>query len=233
MKEKIGVFYGSTTCYTEMAAEKISAQINILTKTDCTRLHDINDTSVLKMADYKYLIAGIPTWDFGELQEDWEDQWEKLREINLESKYVALFGLGDQVGYPEWFQDAMGYLWQKLKDQGAIMVGTWPNHGYSFTDSKANHNSEDNTANDDNAIAHGASLGYDYLFNNLISSSISLGVSDSDAKADPGNDAETYDFSFGLNFAFPWALISVSTAHSFTDYKREDTSIDSLSLIHI
>ena len=126
MKEKIGVFYGSTTCYTEMAAEKISAQINILTKTDCTRLHDINDTSVLKMADYKYLIAGIPTWDFGELQEDWEDQWEKLREINLESKYVALFGLGDQIGYPEWFQDAMGYLWQKLKDQGAIMVGTWP-----------------------------------------------------------------------------------------------------------
>ena len=100
-------------------------------------------------------------------------------------------------------------------------------YGYSFTDSKANHNSEDDTANDDNAIAHGASLGYDYLFNNLISSSISLGVSDSDAKADPGNDAETYDFSFGLNFAFPWALISVSTAHSFTDYKREDTSIDS------
>ena len=137
MKDKIGVFYGSTTCYTEMAAEKICAQINILTKTDCTRLHDISDTSVLKMADYRYLIAGIPTWDFGELQEDWEDQWETLREINLESKYVALFGLGDQVGYPEWFQDAMGYLWQKLKDQGAIMVGTWPNQGYSFTYSKA------------------------------------------------------------------------------------------------
>ena len=101
------------------------------------------------------------------------------------------------------------------------------NYGYSFTDSKANHNSMDNTANDDNAIAHGATLGYDYIINNLISSSIALGVSDTDAKADAGNDAETYDFSFGLNFAFPWALISVSSAHSFSDYKRQDTSIDS------
>ena len=100
-------------------------------------------------------------------------------------------------------------------------------YGYSFTDSKANHNSMDNTADDDNAIAHGASLVYDYVFNSLISSSIALGVSDTDAKADAGNDAETYDFSFGLNFAFPWALISVSSAHSFTDYKRQDTSIDS------
>ena len=101
------------------------------------------------------------------------------------------------------------------------------NYGYSFTDSKANHNSTDNTADDDNAIAHGATLGYDYIINNLISSSIALGVSDTDAKADAGNDAETYDFSFGLNFAFPWALISVSSAHSFSDYKRQDTSIDS------
>ena len=54
-----------------------------------------------------------------------------------------------------------------------------------------------------------------------------VGLSDTDAKADAGNDAETYDFSFGLNFAFPWALISVSSAHSFSDYKRQDTSIDS------
>ena len=100
-------------------------------------------------------------------------------------------------------------------------------YGYSFTDSKANHNSQDLTANDDNAIAHGVTLGHDYLINNLVSSSIALGVSDSDAKKDAGNDAETYDFSFGLNFAFPWALISVSSAHSFIDYKREDTSVDS------
>ena len=101
------------------------------------------------------------------------------------------------------------------------------NYGYSFTDSKANHNSTDNTADDDNAIAHGATLGYDYIINSLISSSIALGVSDTDAKADAGNDAETYDIGLVLNFAFPWAFISVGNSHSFNDYKKEDSSVTS------
>ena len=100
-------------------------------------------------------------------------------------------------------------------------------YGYSYADSKANNNSQDTTANQDNSIAHGVTLGYDYSFNTLVSTSFGLGFSDTDANADPGNDAETYDFSLGLNFAFPWALISVSSSHSFNDYKREDTSIDS------
>ena len=99
------------------------------------------------------------------------------------------------------------------------------NYGYSYTDSKANHNSSDTTANETNAIAHGYTLGHDYILNKLISTSIGLGYTDSDAKVDAGNDAETYDFSIGLNFAFPWAYVSVSNAHSFIDYKKADTSV--------
>lgn len=99
------------------------------------------------------------------------------------------------------------------------------NYGYSYTDSKANHNSSDTTANETNAIAHGYTLGHDYILNKLISTSIGLGYTDSDAKVDAGNDAETYDLSIGLNFAFPWAYVSVSNAHSFNDYKKADTSI--------
>ena len=100
-------------------------------------------------------------------------------------------------------------------------------YGYSYTDSKADHNNSDLTANDDNAISHGITLGHDFSLNNLISTSIGLGFSDSEVVADAGNDAETYDFSLGVNFAFPWALVSLSSSHSFNDYKREDTSIDS------
>ena len=99
------------------------------------------------------------------------------------------------------------------------------NYGYSYTDSKANHNSSDTTANESNAIAHGYTLGHDYILNKLISTSIGLGYTDSDAKVDAGNDSETYDFSIGLNFAFPWAYVSVSNAHSFIDYKIADTSV--------
>ena len=100
-------------------------------------------------------------------------------------------------------------------------------YGYSFSDSKADNNISDLTANEDNATSHGFTLGHDFSLNNLISTSIGLGFSDSDAVADPGNDAETYDFSLGVNFAFPWALVSVSSSHSFNDYKKQDTSIDS------
>ncbi|MEY4923158.1 MAG: hypothetical protein RLY17_1875, partial [Pseudomonadota bacterium] len=63
---KIGLFYGSTTCYTEMVAEKIC---DILGE-EQVDLHNLKDVSPHLMKEYPILILGIPTWDFGELQED-------------------------------------------------------------------------------------------------------------------------------------------------------------------
>ena len=40
-------------------------------------------------------------------------------------------------------------------------------YGYAFTDSKSNHNSEDDTANEANAIGHGFTLGHDFIVNSL------------------------------------------------------------------
>jgi len=98
---------------------------------------DIADDTLDEMARFSHLIVGIPTWDFGELQEDWDDLWDALDQLELSGTTVALFGLGDQIGYGEWFQDAMGLLHDKLKSRGARMVGYWPNEGYKFTASKA------------------------------------------------------------------------------------------------
>ncbi len=103
-------------------------------------------------------------------------------------------------------------------------------YGYSYSDSKANHNSEDTTANEGNAIGHGYTLGHDFIVNELISTSLGLGYSDSDAKVDAGNDFETYDFSFRVNLAFPWAYISIGQGISFNDYKKEDSSVTSTKL---
>ena len=99
-------------------------------------------------------------------------------------------------------------------------------YGYSFSDSKNNKNTTDTTANETNAKGHGVTLGHDYMFNELISSSTGLGYSISEAK-DGTNDFETYDLNFRLNFALPWAYISVGDALSFNDYKNVDTSINS------
>jgi len=100
-------------------------------------------------------------------------------------------------------------------------------YGYSYSDSKSNNNTTDSTANETNSIGHGFSLGHDFAVNEIISTSTGLGYSDSDAVIDAGNDYETYDLSFRLNFAFPWAYISVGDALSFNDYKKEDTSVNS------
>jgi hypothetical protein len=100
-------------------------------------------------------------------------------------------------------------------------------YGYSYSDSKANRNSEDDTAHETNTISHSYSLGYDLIITQIISSSLSLGYTDNDSVVDAGNDAETYDIGLVLNFAFPWAYISVGNSHSFNDYKKVDTSVTS------
>jgi len=99
-------------------------------------------------------------------------------------------------------------------------------YGYSFSDSKNNRNTTDTTANETNAIGHGITLGHDFMFTEIISSSTGLGYSISEAK-EGTNDFETYDLNFRLNFAFPWAYISVGDAVSFNDYKNVDTSTNS------
>ena len=135
---KIGLFYGSTTCYTEMAAEKIQTQLNTLFDAPIVEMFNLKDVPVENMMDFDWLILGISTWDFGELQEDWEGHWDDVEKLDLSNKTVSIFGLGDQVGYAEWFQDAVGMLHDVVVACGANPIGYWPNsEEYDFIASKA------------------------------------------------------------------------------------------------
>lgn len=125
----IGLFYGSSTCYTEMAAEKIRDIIG----PELVTLHNLKDDAPALMEQYDVLILGIPTWDFGEIQEDWEAIWDQLDTLNLDGKIIAMYGMGDQLGYGEWFLDALGMLHDKLAPKGAKFIGYWPTEGYEFT----------------------------------------------------------------------------------------------------
>jgi flavodoxin II len=129
----IGLFYGSSTCYTEIAGEKIRAALGEA----IVDIFNINTTPIITAQLYDYIILGIPTWDYGELQEDWEEIWADLDSVDFTNKKVALYGLGDQIGYPEWFLDAMGYLHSKVVKRGATPCGYWPVAGYDYEASKA------------------------------------------------------------------------------------------------
>lgn len=132
----IAIFYGSTTCYTEMAAEKIQNNLKEALNASVA-LFDIKDTSLQKSEQYDVVLYGISTWDFGELQEDWASCWSDIAGVDLSGKTIALFGLGDQYGYPDWFQDALGMLHNEIVTQACEIIGYWPNVGYEFNESKA------------------------------------------------------------------------------------------------
>ncbi len=132
---KIGLFYGSNTGKTESAAEMIQAEFG---GSSVVTLHEIADTSDSDFDGYDFLIIGSPTWDIGELQPDWDGFYnDELDNIDFSGKTVAYFGTGDQVGYAENFQDAMGILEEKISSLGGKTVGSWPTDGYEHEASKA------------------------------------------------------------------------------------------------
>jgi len=141
----IHIIYGSSTCYTQFIAEKIDAKLR--EKYLCqTRLVAIQNTDLIEVSQYQKVIYGIPTWDFGELQEDWDIVWDNLSELDFSKQQFAVFGVGDQFGYPDWFVDAMGYLYHLLVAKGGTPFGHWPlddstllkvRAGYQFKKSKA------------------------------------------------------------------------------------------------
>ena len=63
--------------------------------------------------------------------------------LDLKDKPVAVFGLGDAVGYGEYFCDAMEEIYSTFKAAGAKMVGHWPVEGYEHEGSKVCYNAPD------------------------------------------------------------------------------------------
>lgn len=134
---KIGLFYGTQTGNTETLAQAIQAEFG---GDSVVTLHDIADASPDDFADYACLIVGCPTWNIGELQADWEGFYDELDEIDFSGKKVAYFGAGDQIGYADNFQDAMGILAEKISSLGGTTVGQWSTDSYEFNESKAVQN---------------------------------------------------------------------------------------------
>ena len=128
--KNIGIFFGSDTGNTEAVANKIAAQLGV----DAS---DIAGCSNEIFDDLDLIILGTPTANYGEMQPDWDYFVPELEDADLSGKKVALFGLGDQVDYPDSFQDAMGDLAELVEEAGGEIIGQWSTDGYDFNDSRA------------------------------------------------------------------------------------------------
>ena len=129
MAKKIGIFYGSDTGHTEEAANLMKELLGD-DLADVFDVRNVEDASVL--LNYDLVLLGTSTWYLGELQGDMDAFKDKLDELDLTGRTIALFGLGDQVEYSDYYVDGMGHLYHFLLKKGVKFIGAWPTEGYSF-----------------------------------------------------------------------------------------------------
>lgn len=116
--KKIGLIYGSDTGMTEEVTHNIIDESNL----DI----EVIEVEVVKKKDFERfdkLILGLSTWYDGDLQSDWENYFDEFKTIDFTGKTVALFGLGDQYGYGEYFIDGVGMLSEVILKNGEKLLG--------------------------------------------------------------------------------------------------------------
>lgn len=130
---KTGIFYGSNTGNTAAVARRLA---ELLTT---ARLYPVAQANRPDFESCDLLILGSSSWcdEQDRLQNDWNDSLECLRDAKLSGKKVALFGVGDQVGYPDAFVDAIKVLHDVATAAGAEIIGKWPDEGYDYQYSAA------------------------------------------------------------------------------------------------
>ena len=131
---KTGIFYSFNSTKTAKAAEKIieafAPDINVVPVNAEVLTEEL-------FLSFTNIILGVPTWFDGELPNYWDEFVPALEDLNLSGKTIAIYGLGNQVEYPENFGDAVGILGELVQERGAKLVGYTSIEGYSFESSKA------------------------------------------------------------------------------------------------
>lgn len=131
--EKTAIIFGSSSGNTEIIAKQIAEKIG----NDSVSIINVSEASTDDVEKYSNLILGSSTWGIGDLQDDWELFLPQLAKSELTNKTIALFGLGDSMSYPDSFVDAIGSIYNEIKDKGCKLVGFVSTAGYSFDYSTA------------------------------------------------------------------------------------------------
>ena len=135
---KTAIIYSFHTQKSKKVAEKVIEAFG-KDDIDVVNAEELTTESIEK---YDHIIVSAPTWFDGELPNYWDEFLPDLEEMDLSKKTFAIFGLGDQKGYPENFCDAIGLLASILEGCGAKIVAYTSTEGYTFEASKAQRGNE-------------------------------------------------------------------------------------------
>lgn len=134
--KKTGLFYWPKQGNVETCASKVKACFNDKN----IEIHTIDEISQVDIKAYDLIIVGGSTvgadvWQKADDNNHWFAFFSQFNETNMKDKPYAIFGLGDQILYPDHFVDGMKIVKEEFDKTGAKLIGRWPTEGYDFTDS--------------------------------------------------------------------------------------------------
>ncbi len=134
--KKVGIFYAINTKKTA----QIGKQIQEAFGNSLANVIPIEESGIKDFENYENFVLGVSTWFDGELPSYWDEFLPEIENLNMKGKKVAIFGLGDQIGYPVNFVDGIGLLATFFEKLGATIVGYTSLNEYEFENSLAIRN---------------------------------------------------------------------------------------------
>lgn len=115
--EKALIIYGSSTGNTEKIAQVLARELE--PRFNVTLL-DVVDAEPKEMMANEVVLLGSSTWNDGQLQEDFQEFYDSMEEVDLKGKRVAVFGTGES----DWdeFCAAVEILEEKARDLHADIM---------------------------------------------------------------------------------------------------------------
>ncbi|TRX70400.1 flavodoxin [Carboxylicivirga sp. M1479] len=130
--KKTGIFYSFRSVKTAQQVKKITKILG-----DAVEAVDADTVSGEEFMSFTNYILAVPTWFDGELPNYWDEFLPSIEDENFKGKNFAIFGGGDQKGYPENFVDGIGLMANFLEEKGGKLVGFTSTEGYEFEGSVA------------------------------------------------------------------------------------------------
>ena len=128
--ESTVIIYGSSTGTCQTIAETMANKLGV-------KAIDVSSLDASVIENNRNLLLGTSTWGAGELQDDWYDGIKILKNADLSSKTVAIFGCGDGITYGDTFCNAMKELYDAAVKSNAKVIGKISVEGYTYDESEA------------------------------------------------------------------------------------------------
>ncbi len=133
----IALIYWPKNGNVEKSGEKIVEKLG----EDKADIFAITSIDMEQIPEYKLLIIGNSTIGADNWEDTHRSRWyeffDKLEKLDLSKSFVAIYGLGDQILYPDHFVDGIKTIHEEFGKCGAKFIGRWPIEGYEHTDSES------------------------------------------------------------------------------------------------